>query len=143
MTQPDPEQALRVRRVLWLTLLLSQAVYVVVIVSGVARTAEEPPDLPVLPIALAVVAVTTAFGAHLSWKRAAGAGRPAHSSPPDPASSLNFSLVAWVLDESIGVFGLTLGIMAFPPRVWGPFSLAAWALMFIHRPSRPPLGRLG
>jgi hypothetical protein len=26
-------------------------------------------------------------------------------------------------------------LLAFPPQVWGPFSVAALALMLVHRPS--------
>ena len=135
MAQLDPTQARRTNQILWLTLLASQVVYVAVILSGAARTRQEPLDLPAFPIALAVVAVTTGIGSHLSWRRASGAGRPIHSSPPEPATSFTFYLLAWVLDESIAIYGVVLGLLAFSPDVWGPFSLVAFALMLVHRPS--------
>lgn len=135
MNQVDPEQARRVNKILWLTLLASQVVYLAVILSGVGTTRDEPLDLQALPIALAVVAIATAVGAHLCWRRASGAGRPIHTTPPDPAASFTFYILAWVLDESIAIYGLVLGLLAFSPEVWGPFSVAALALMLVHRPS--------
>ena len=135
MTQTDPAQVKRTNRILWLALLASHVVYVAVNLSGVVRTREEPLDLPVFPIALAVVALATGVGSHLYWRRASGAGRPIHSSPPDPAASFTSYMLAWVFDESIAIYGLMLGLLAFPVDVWVPFSLAAFVLMLVHRPS--------
>ena len=72
----------------------------------------EPLDLQALPIALAVVAVATAVGSHLCWRRASGAGRPIHTTPADPAASFTFFILAWVLDESIAIYALVLGLLA-------------------------------
>ena len=135
LTELDPAQTRRTQWVFWLTLLAAQVLYVLVILSGAARTREEPLDLPALPIALAVVALATAIGAHVCWRRASGTGRPIHSSPPEPATSFTFYILAWVLDESIALYGLVLGLLALSPSVWGPFSLAALVLMLVHRPS--------
>jgi hypothetical protein len=135
MSELDPAQARRTRWIFWLTLLAAQVLYVLVLLSGAATVREEPLDLPALPIALAVVAVTTAIGSHVCWRRASGAGRPIHSGPPEPATSFTFYILAWVLDEGIAIYGLVLGLLAFSPSVWGPFSLAALVLMLVHRPS--------
>jgi F0F1-type ATP synthase membrane subunit c/vacuolar-type H+-ATPase subunit K len=135
MPQFDPAQARRTNQILWLTLLASQVVYVVVILSGAARTRDEPLDLPVFPLALAVVSVATAIGSHFSWRRATGAGRPIHAAAPDPGTRFTFYILAWVLDESIAIYGLVLGLLAFSVAAWGPFSLAAFTLMLVHRPS--------
>src|SRR5262245_19319762 len=135
MSQVDPAQARRVNKILWLTLLASQVVYVAVNLSGAARTRERPLDLPALPIALAVIAVATAIASRLAWRHASGAGRPIHSTPPDPGASFTYYILAWVLDASIAIYGLVLGLLAFSPAVWGSFSVAAFVLMLVHRPS--------
>lgn len=135
MNQPDPEQARRVAKILWLALIASQAVYLAVILIGVASVRDEPLDLAALPIALAVVAVATAVGSHLCWRRASGAGQPIHTTSPDPAASYTFYIFAWALDESVAIYGLVLALLAFSPEVWSPFSVAAFALMLVHRPS--------
>jgi F0F1-type ATP synthase membrane subunit c/vacuolar-type H+-ATPase subunit K len=135
MAHFETAQARRTNRILWLTLLASQVVYVVVLLSGAARTRDEALDLPVFPVALAVVALPTAIGSHFSWRRATGAGRPIHLAAPDPATAFTFYILAWVLDESIAIYGLVLGVLAFSAGVWGSFSMAAFALMLVHRPS--------
>ena len=134
MRQADPAQARRVNQILWPTLLAAPLAYVAVILGGIG-TSERPPDLPALPIALAGVALATGIGAQLSWRRATGAGQLAHATPPDPAKAFTFYILAWVLDETIAIFGLILGLLAFSTGVWGLFSLAAFVLMFSHRPS--------
>jgi hypothetical protein len=135
MSQVDPEQARRINKILWLALIAAQVMYLAVILSGVGVTQDEPLDLQALPIALAVVAVATAMGSHLCWRRASGAGRPIHTTPAGPAASFTFYILAWVLDESIAIYGLILGLLAFSPEVWSPFSVAAFALILFHRPS--------
>jgi hypothetical protein len=132
MAQVDPAQAKRTNQILWLVLLASQAAYVGIVLVG-TQVAEEPPDLPAIPLALAVVTVATGAGSHFCWRRATGAGRPLHSSPPEPAAAATFYILAWVLDESVA--GLVLGLLAFAPAVWGPFSLVAFSLMLVHRPA--------
>jgi hypothetical protein len=135
MSELDPEQARRVNKILWLALIASQAVYLGVVLSGVGTSRNQPLDLPALPIALATVAVATAIGSHLCWRRASGAGRPIHRTSPNPAASFTFYILAWALDESIAIYGLILGLLAFSAEVWSPFSVAALALMLVHRPS--------
>lgn len=136
MPQTDPARALRTVRILWIALLGAQAAYLGVILSG-ARVGDAPLDLPAFPIALAFVAAATAAGAHACWRRAHGAGRPAHERPP-PARAFVLYVLAWVLDESIAIYGLVLGLLAFPPAVWGPFSAAALGLTLAHRPVPAP-----
>jgi hypothetical protein len=135
MAEIDSAQARRNNQIIWLTLLASQLIYVAVILSGAARTRTEPFELPVLPIALAVVAVATGIGSHLCWRHAVGAGQPIHSEPPKPARSFTFYMLSWILDGSVAVYGLVLGLLAFSPAAWGPFSLAAFVLIVVHRPS--------
>jgi hypothetical protein len=135
MTPVDPAQIKRASRVLWSTLLASQLVYLALILSGVARVREQPLELPALPIAFGVVAGATGIAAHPLWRRASGAGRALPADPPEAAAAFTFFLLAWVLDESIAVYGLLLALLAFSPVSWSPFSAAALALMLVHRPS--------
>jgi F0F1-type ATP synthase membrane subunit c/vacuolar-type H+-ATPase subunit K len=135
MAEIDPAQARRTHRIVWSTLLAAQLVYVALLLSGAVRVRETPPDIPAFPIALSVVGLSTAIGAHILWRRASGAGQPIHTRPPDPARAFTFYLLAWVLDESIAIYGLVLGLLAFEPAVWAPFSAGAFALMLVHRPA--------
>ena len=134
MAQVDPAQLQRSLQIVWWTLLASQAVYVAVIVSGVGRVRGEPLDLPALPIVLAAMAAASGLAANFFWRRASGAGRPLHSAPPDAQAAFTNTMVAWVLDESIAVYGLVLGLLAFSAAGWAPFSLAALVLLLLHRP---------
>ena len=135
MAQIDPSQVRRTHQIIWFVLLVSQLIYVALTLSGLAKTREEPLDVPAFPIALAVVALGTGIGSHLYWRRATGAGRSIHMSPPDPAASFTSYMLAWVFDESIAVYGLMLGLLAFSVNVWVPFSLAAFVLILVHRPA--------
>ena len=134
MAEIDASQARRNNRIIWTTLLAAQVAYVAVVLSGLAQTRAEPLELPALPIALAIVAIATGFGSHLCWRRAVVAGRPSGSEAPKRSRSSTLYLVSWVLDESIAVYGLVLGILAFDPLTWGPFSLGALVLTVLHRP---------
>jgi len=120
--------------VLWGSLLAAQAIYVGLLVSGLLPSPEEPSITPLLPIILGLIAATEAVAAHVLWRRATGAGRPLHSARPAPARALQPYLLAWVLDESIAIYALVLGVLGFPPSVWGWFSLAGALLLLVHRP---------
>ena len=83
----DPKLTLRTRQTIWLTLLVSQLIYVGIILGGVIQIRAEPVDIPVFPIDLGVVAATTAVASHVFWRRATGAGRALHVAPPEPAAA--------------------------------------------------------
>ncbi len=135
MTEIDPRLTLRTRKTIWLTLLVSQLIYVGIILSGVIQVRTEPVDIPVFPIVLGVVAATTAVASHVFWRRATGAGRALHVAPPEPAAAFTSFLLAWVLDESIAIYGFVLSLLAFGATAWAPFSLAGFVLLLVHRPS--------
>jgi hypothetical protein len=117
-----------------MALLLSQLVYVGLLFAGIG-TANEPLDLPIFAQALGAVALATGIGSHFCWRRASGSGRAIHTPPPEPAASFPFYIVAWTLDESIAIYGLVLGMLAFSMEVWGVFSLVAFSLTLLHRPA--------
>jgi F0F1-type ATP synthase membrane subunit c/vacuolar-type H+-ATPase subunit K len=134
MATIDPALARRNNWVVWAVLLLSQLVYVGIAASGVGReTSGPPPD--VFVVALGVVAVGTALGAHLCWRRSRGAGRAVNEAPPTQQQAFTFFLLAAVLDESIAIYGLVLAFLGAPAETWAPFSVAAFALLLIHRPA--------
>ncbi len=135
MAEVDPAQAERTRKIIWLTLLVSQLIYVAIILSGAIQTRTEPVDIPVFPMVLGVVAATTAVASHLFWRRATGAGRALHVAPPQPAAAFTSFLMAWVLDESIAIYGFVLSVLAFSAAAWAPFIVEAIALLLVHRPS--------
>jgi len=133
-TQVDPEQAKRITLVVWITLLASQGIYVALLLSGFITHAE-PLHLPILPMLLGGVALGTAVGSHVCWRRAWGAGRAIHEAQPDPGTSFTSYLLSWMLDETVAIYGLVLGLLGFALAVWIPFSIAGFVLMLMHRPS--------
>jgi F0F1-type ATP synthase membrane subunit c/vacuolar-type H+-ATPase subunit K len=132
MAQVDPEQARRSNWVVWGCLVLSQLIYVWIVASRLVTPPGQPPA--VIAIALGVVAVATGLGAHICWRRSRGAGRAAHEPPPTQQVSFTFFILACVLDESIGIYGLVLGFLGAPLETWAPFNAAAILLLLVHRP---------
>lgn len=133
MAEVDRAQLRRTLRVFWVALLVSQLVYLALAASGIGRRAE-PLPIPILPVALGAVAATTAIAAHVFWRRGSGAGRVLPAAPPEPAQAFPSFILAWVLDESIAIYGLLLALLGFSAASWGLFLAGAVALMWIHRP---------
>jgi F0F1-type ATP synthase membrane subunit c/vacuolar-type H+-ATPase subunit K len=131
----DPEKARQTRRLVWVVLLVSQLVYVGMLVGGSVPLGDARADLPMLPLAFAGLSLGEAAVAHFMWRRATGAGRPLHAAPVEPTAAFTSYLIAWVLDEAIGLYGFVMGFLGFPAEVWGWFSAAALALLVLHRPS--------
>jgi hypothetical protein len=131
----DPAQARRTNWVLWAALLFAQVVYAAIAASGIAgRSSASPPD-DVFSIALGVIGIGTAVGAHLCWRHSRGTGRAVHEPTPSPQQAFTFFLLACVLDESIAIYGLVLAFLGAPVETWAPFSVAAFASMLLHRPA--------
>lgn len=110
-------------RIIWLALVLSQAAYVFVAFVARGSAAISLAANPLLPLALAVVAVVTGTVAHMFWGRAS-----------DEEAELTFLLLAWALDESVAIYGLVQALLGVPIWVWPWFCLAGVALLFMHRP---------
>jgi hypothetical protein len=64
MSEFDPEKARQTRRLLWVALLISQLVYVGMLVGGFVPQGEARADLPMLPIAFAALSLGEAAVAH-------------------------------------------------------------------------------
>jgi hypothetical protein len=134
VNEADAAQARLTRTIVWVALLVSQAVYVALLLSGTVPVQKAPSAGAIFPIALGAAATTTAIIAHNLWRRASGAGRPLHEVAPDAAGAVPQYLIAWVLDESVGIYGLVLGFLGFPSATWALFSAAGFLLLLVHRP---------
>jgi F0F1-type ATP synthase membrane subunit c/vacuolar-type H+-ATPase subunit K len=90
-------------------------------------------------------AVAVALGGVSMWWRR-------HFLPPDPPTAeerrlgfvqfQGYGVVAWTLCDAIGVCGLVLALVVHDASEFIPFGAAAVALLFLHRPSNLPWGRL-
>ncbi|HSO06579.1 MAG TPA: hypothetical protein VLW45_05045 [Pelomicrobium sp.] len=134
----SPEQ---VRWVVWFVLLASVLVYFGMAISGLLKPASAlGPDW--LPSVFGGVAVAAAAAAHWLWRRATGAGLPIHraqSGRPALAAMLGQRLLlAWALDEAIGVLGLAVALLGFPKEEWFLFFVVSLALLLAHRPVNRP-----
>lgn len=126
------------KRIIWIALLVSQAVYVAIGLLHPGLTGTSLGENRILSLALAVVSVATAGVAHLFWRRAAGVNLPLHAIlERDPTQSFIFFIQAWVFDESIAVYGLVQALLGIPPAIWLPFSVAGAVLLLLHRPVDP------
>jgi F0F1-type ATP synthase membrane subunit c/vacuolar-type H+-ATPase subunit K len=123
------------KRMIWLVLLAAQGVYVVVALFHPGFGGTSFADNHAFPIALALVSIVSCGMAHNFWRRASGAGLALHEiTSRDPAKSFPLFLQAWVIDESIAIYGLIQALSGIPVMIWLPFSLAGALLLILHRP---------
>jgi hypothetical protein len=131
-------------QVIWSAMLGAVVVYGVVCVLTVDKTgALEDTDVEWPRQVFSAVAVTLGC-VSVWWRR--------HFLPPEPravvASRLEFvqfqgyGVFAWTLCDAIGVCGLVLALVVHDASEFIPFGAAAVALLFLHRPSSLPWGRL-
>ncbi|MAE93553.1 MAG: hypothetical protein CL910_02725 [Deltaproteobacteria bacterium] len=124
--------------IVWVALLLSQAVYVGISVFWAPESSTSPVT-PAFVSALFLVSVATGSGAHFFWRRsqAAQEEQPESENRGAPGSVFANQIIAWVLDESVAIYGVVLAFLGFEAATWGLFSVMALALMLLHRPSKP------
>ena len=113
-----------VRMTLWLAMLSSVILYAVVVV--VVTPSMEPISLPaaVFPVA-AILAGFAGFVAHR---------RMTEESRRDSAPLHPMELLAWVLDEAVGVIGLVAAILAASPVTFVAYGVVSLVLLLLHRP---------
>lgn len=129
------EPSANLPRILWLTLLVAQAVYVAVGLTAPGLLGTSLADRAAFPLALGGVALASAAVAHVMWRRASGAGLAVHQArEADPQQTFTFLLLAWVVDESIALYGMLLALLGFALSTWLLFAAGAAALMLVHRP---------
>lgn len=126
--------------IVWSALAVSQVIYLLV-PAPPARTASTLPDA--FPMALGTVALLEAVGIVALLRVRAFA--PVQSGRIDPtsksgAAQLFTSLIlAWVLAESIAIYGLVLRFLHFSSTAWAPFAAAGAFLLILGRPWHPKL----
>ena len=126
--------------VTWAVLAVSQVVYLLV----PAPTRENASALPnVFPIALAAVAFIQAVGIVTLLRIRAFA--PVQSGRIDPSSKSGAAqlfttlILAWILAESIAIYGLVLRFLHFSRPYSASFAVAGALLLFVGRPWHPRL----
>jgi len=131
--------------IIWGALAVSQVIYVVV----PGLVSPEPRDNasdPIFPIVLGVVAAAQAGGLWMWFQigavRKIRDGRLDPDTPSGLASLFTTLILAWVLAESIGIYGFLLHFLGAPSGAWAPFSVLAGLMLFLCRPGqaalRPP-----
>ena len=165
MTSPSLAPKLVVPRILWGALLVSQAIYVGMLVAGVIERPEQPPDPMMLP-ALIGAAMTTAIAsffvpeiirrgaiarmaielhdvpdpeAPLGFRGAAPTVR-AYAHPKkviDQALPMGFApfIISLAMGEAVSLFGLVAGVLGHPPTHWAGFFALGMTLTAIRFPT--------
>ena len=130
-------------RILWLVLLISQVVYLVVAHILPRESDSSSMNVTLVSIALAVVSIGLAAFT-LVWRRRMLVA-PIQAGQLDPNTPEGFPkayvpfLMNVVLTESIAVNGFVIALLSHEPVRAYPFAIAAFALMYYHRPTAPDL----
>ena len=128
----------RTARLIWAVLLGAQVVYVLVGFLQHGAAGRALADNRVFPLTLGLITVIQLGAAHLFWRRASGAGRSLHDpSRPTAAAAITSYIIAWVLDESVAIYGLVLALLGLPVGIWLVFSAVAALAMILHHPKEP------
>ncbi len=121
--------------IIWSVLAISQVIYIFVpapLREGSANAAE------IFPAALGVVAFTEGLGVIVLLR--VRAFNPIRRGRLDPASKEGAAqlfitlMLAWVLAESVAIYGLVVRFLDFDLPYSVPFSVGAALLMFLGRP---------
>ena len=131
-------------RVLWLVLLGSQVIYLVLpFVLQPAGQPSDPSFVRTVSLALGSVSAVVGVGTIVYRRRALVA--PIQAGHLDPNTTEGLAKVFrpfvlnLVLTESIAIYGLFLALLSQGPRPALPFAIAAFVLMYLHRPMAPDL----
>ncbi len=126
--------------IIWSVLMVSQVIYLLVPASGQEATANQGATFP---IALGVVAFAEAVGIIVLLK--IRAVDPIRLGKLDPGAKEGIAqlfttlIMAWVLAESVAIYGLVLRFMHYGFVYFAPFSAAGAFLLFFGRPWQPKL----
>lgn len=130
-------------RILWLVLLLSQLLYLVVAHILPRESTVSGANVTLVSLALAVVSIGLAAFT-LFWRRRMLVA-PIQAGQLDPNTPEGFPkafvpfMMNVVLTESIAVNGFVIALVSREPARAYPFAIAAFALMYHHRPTAPDL----
>jgi hypothetical protein len=121
--------------IIWSALMVSQVIYLFVPASGREATANQA---AAFPIALGIVAFAQAVGIIVLLK--IRAVDPIQLGKLDPGAKEGIAklfitlMLAWVLAESVAIYGLVLRFMHYDFVYFAPFSAAGAFLLFLARP---------
>jgi len=134
----------QVHGIVWTALAVAQVIYFLIPVPARPNAASPSATFAlVYPLALGAVAgIQALIIVSLLQLRAF---KPIQAGQLDPMSTPGASqlfttlLIAWVLAESVAIYGLVLRFMLFPRSHSLPFFLAGAVLLFLGRPWNPKL----
>ena len=130
-------------RILWLVLLLSQVIYLVVAHIVPSETTSSATSVTLPSIALAIFSIGLAVFTLVWRRRMLVAPIQAGQLDPNTEEGLGRVFVPYVLTiivtESIAINGFAIALLSREPERAYPFALAAFALMYYHRPTAPDL----
>lgn len=86
-----------------------------------------PDLLRILAFTFIAIGVGAGFAGHLLWRRA-------QQAEPGTQQHYTFTLLAWVLDETLALFGLVLAIGGIDTASWLLFLVPSIVLLIVHRP---------
>jgi len=129
-------------RIVWLTLVVAQLIYVGV---GYNRPASLHTNDVVEPmfLILLVLSALMAYGTIVYRKRALvvpiQSGSLDLGTPEGQGRAFTPFILNLVLSQAVGVYGLVLTFLSSDPRFVVGFSATSLALMYVHRPTAPEL----
>ena len=130
-------------RILWLALLLSQVLYLVVAQIVPKESDSSPTNVALVTLALAIFSIGLAVFTLVWRRRMLVAPIQAGQLDPNSQEDLGKVFVPYVLTivvtESIAINGFVIALLAREPERAYPFAIAAFALMYYHRPTAPDL----
>src|SRR5262245_30697563 len=135
----NPQQ---VNLFVWAALALSQLVYLFIPAPPRENTGEISGAFPlVLGIVAVLQAILIAGLLQLRAFKPIQAGQLDPTSKAGAAQLFTTLMIAWVLAESVAIYGLVLRFLQFPLTTSLPFSLAGAFLLFLGRPWNSRLRR--
>ena len=132
-----------IARILWLVLLLSQVLYLVVAHILPRESSSSPTNVTLVSLVLAVFSIGLAALTVVLRRRMLIA--PIQAGQLDPNTPEGFPkayvpfMMNIVLTESISINGFVIALLSREPERAYPFAIAAFALMYYHRPTAPDL----
>ena len=132
-----------IARILWYALLFSQVVYLYVPTRLAGGSTASPESVDRISLVLAAVAIGVGVATLIVRRRMLVAPIQTGQLDPDTPEGFQKAFVPFILNlaltESIAIHGLVIALLSREPvRAW-PFAVAAFALMFWHRPTAPDL----
>ena len=119
------------RKFIWMGMAAGLLMYVIVgfAVPGIVEMEAEL--LRLLAITFAVLSVGAGAAGHLLYKKAQSVDASAENAAQEIQK---FSILAWAMDDIIGVFGIVLALLGLDTGSWLVFVVISIVLLVMHRP---------